>query len=174
MTDSTEEPANGVGKPIALPVFFLVSVFVATVAGLLAWALLWALGKDQGAEQLLLFATLAGFVVSTGGWAIVIYGFNDDPAKIIGYFGAGVLTKMVLLVLTVALVKGFEFASLKDFFLPFVVVFFLTGFVQLYITVKGASKLFDEAKMRSRLSEAVAPGVAVMDDERERHVDHEE
>ena len=70
------------------------------------------------------------------------------------------LTKLVLLGLTVVLVNVFELATLEEFFVPFAAVFFLTGFAQLYIAIKGAIRLLNEAEVGRVWEQPAAPGMA--------------
>ncbi len=165
MTSESETAARGARSPISLTLFLGASIATALAAAGLA--LLGArLFEHEIAPRVLILACVAGFAVSTAGWLVVLRGFRDDPGRIFAYFGAGLLTKLVLLLLVVAVVTGFEVASLDEFFIPFAVVFFLTGFAQLGITVKGATKLLNEARKGAPRRNPAAPGAAVDPEER--------
>ena len=139
--------------------FLMVSVVFSLVATALVWGGYQLAGSELRAS-VLVFASVAGFSVSTAGWFIVVRGFGDVPEKMLAYFGAGMLTKLVLLGLVVVLVNVFDIASLEEFFVPFAAVFFLTGFAQLYIAVKGATKLLNEAEKGRVWEQPAAPGMA--------------
>ena len=116
--------------------------------------------------RLLLISTVAGFAVSTGGWLIVVKGLRDAPERMFAYFGAGLMTKLVLLGMVIILVTQLGVATLSEFFLPFAAVFFITGFAQLGIAIKGATKLLDEAGKGAARRSPAAPGTAVDPEER--------
>ncbi len=148
--------------------FLLLSVVFAACAGALvigAYSLL----ESEIRPQVLVFAMISGFVVSTAGWFIAVRGFNEASERMLTYFGAGMLTKLVLIGLTVLLVNWFKIASLEEFFVPFAAVFFLTGFAQLFIAVKRATKLLNEAEKGRVWQQPAAPGVARGPKQREGH-----
>ncbi len=116
--------------------FLLVSVIAGTVlAGLIA-VVAPTLGFGL-TTRALAAGTVGGFLVSTGGWLVVMRGFQDDPSRLFVWFGAGMLTKMVLLAgaLTVS-VAGFG-VGLREVVGPFAAEFLCLGFVQLGLAVKG-------------------------------------
>lgn len=167
MNDKVTTKQAGANRPVmATTKFFAFSVVFSLLAAGLFWGGCRLLEQDVQTE-VLVFALASGFVVSTAGWFIVMRGFADAPERMLGYFGAGMLTKLVLIGLTVVLVNVFNIASLEEFFLPFATVFFLTGFAQLFITVKGATKLLDEANQGRVWEQPAAPGVARSPVERE-------
>ena len=139
--------------------FWALSVVFAGCATALVLGGYWFLGSPWG-RDVILFAAVAGYVVSSAGWYIVVRGFAAAPERMLAYFGAGMLTKLVLLGLTVLLVKILDLASLEEFFVPFAAVFFLTGFAQLFIAVKGATKLLNEVEKGRVWEQPAAPGMA--------------
>ena len=119
----------------ALPFFLIVSVIAG--AALFGLVLLGAKALESEAGiGALVAGSIAGFLVSTCGWLVVLRSI-DDPQRMIVWFGAGMLTKLVLigiavLVLTVAL--GYR---LDDVLGAFAAVFLLLGFVQLALAIKS-------------------------------------
>ena len=167
MNDKVSESRADDNRPVMTNAKFL---FYSVIFALIAAGLCWggsSLLKKQIQAEVMVFALASGFVVSTAGWFIVMRGFADAPERMLGYFGAGMLTKLVLIGLSVALVNVFDIASLEEFFLPFATVFFLTGFAQLFITVKGATRLLNEANKGRVWEQPAAPGVARSPVERE-------
>jgi hypothetical protein len=160
MNDKVIEGRPGENRPVMTNTrFILLSVLFALIAAGLCWGGS-RLFKKEIQTEVMVFALASGFVVSTAGWFIVMQGFANAPERMMGYFGAGMLTKLVLIGLSVVLVNVFDIASLEEFFLPFATVFFLTGFAQLFITVKGATKLLDAANKGRVWEQPAAPGVA--------------
>lgn len=158
----TEKEPSGVNEnpPIVGMVFFLaVSGCVALAGGALVSIGHRLLGGEIR-TTVLVAATIAGFLVSTAGWLVVIRGFTKAPDRMLGYYGGGVLAKTLLFGLTVAVVIGLKIASLGEFLTPFAAVFFLTGFAQLFIAIKGATKLLNEAEAGRVWEQPAAPGVA--------------
>lgn len=146
-------------QPVGTVRFLAISVVFAAAATGIVWGAYKLLGQPL-ATNVLGFVAVSGFVVSTAGWYIVVRGFGDAPERMLAYFGAGMLTKLVLLGLTVVLVNVFELATLEEFFVPFAAVFFLTGFAQLYIAIKGAIRLLNEAEVGRVWEQPAAPGMA--------------
>jgi len=119
----------------ALPTFLIVS----TMAGmaLLGLVLFGAgvIGSDI-ATSALVAGSVAGFLVSTCGWVVVLKAV-DNPTRMIAWFGAGLMTKMVLLALAMAvLILGLGY-DMRDIVGAFATVFLLLGFVQLVLALKS-------------------------------------
>ncbi len=156
LQDNQGDPNRPVVGTVAFLAISATFAFGITFAVSICYRLL---GKHPGLE-VLVFAGVSGFVVSSAGWFVVMRGFTKAPERMLGYFGAGMLIKLILIGLTVLLVNVFEIASLSEFFVPFAAVFFLTGFAQLFIAVKGATKLLNEANKGRVWQQPAAPGVA--------------
>ncbi|MCA9320997.1 MAG: hypothetical protein KDB53_09695 [Planctomycetes bacterium] len=115
-------------------------IALSTVVGLLLFGLcVFVLRYFYGEVSLktVAAASLGGFLVSTGGWCVVIKGFQDDPARIIVWFGGALLTKMVLLIVVLGVLIGVAGFPLDDILGPFAAVFLILGFVQLAVAIKG-------------------------------------
>ena len=162
LTSRTElEAAEAAGnrQVVGTLTFWVLSFVFACCAAALVAAGYWILGSPWE-KDVLAFAAVAGWGVSSAGWYIVVRGFAAVPERMLAYFGAGMLTKLVLLGLTVLLVRVLDVASLEEFFVPFAAVFFLTGFAQLFIAVKGATKLLNETEKGRVWEQPAAPGMA--------------
>ncbi|MCB9831989.1 MAG: hypothetical protein H6807_05890 [Planctomycetes bacterium] len=158
-TEDGQERAER-SAPVALPTFLVLSVLVAALAAGLVAVLAPLFGSALAAKVLVL-AGVAGFAVSTAGWLIVLRGFTAGGNRMMAHFAAGLLTKLVLLGLVAILVSSLGIAKLDEFLLPFAAVFFITGFAQLGIAVKGATKLLNETRGPGTRATPAAPGAAV-------------
>ncbi len=118
-------------------IFFLL---ISVTAGCLLAGAIWFVAPALGFHltgRALLAGAVGGFVVSTGGWLVVMRGFHDDPSRMFVWFGAGMLTKMVLLVGALAVIVAGFGLGLREVVGPFAAEFLCLGFVQLGLAVKG-------------------------------------
>ena len=99
--------------------------------------------------------------------AYLVRGFGDVPEKMMAYFGAGLLTKLALLGVVAILIKVLDVVSPEEFFVPFAAVFFLTGFAQLYIAIKGATRFLNQVEGDRVWEQPAAPGMARSPEERQ-------
>ncbi|HGY89690.1 MAG TPA: hypothetical protein ENK43_00810 [Planctomycetes bacterium] len=137
--------------------FLLISVVAGAVLAGLIWFVAPALGFALTGRTLLAGA-IGGFLVSTGGWLVVMRGFHDDPSRMFVWFGAGMLTKMVLLVGSLAVIVAGFGLGLREVVGPFAAEFLCLGFVQLGLAVKGLNDSRVKAGASSRgVSESTPP-----------------
>lgn len=126
----------------------------AVVAAVLFAAILGvvALTKLEVSRATIAAGSVCGFFVSTLGWGIVRVGMRDKPERIVAYFGAALLLKLMLLGLISGIVMIEGSMELGHFLIPFAAVFLMLGFAQLAATVKEATKCLDAVASKTAAS----------------------
>ena len=158
MSDAPDDQAL-TRRPIPVARFLALSVAACALATgfLLAGAFALGAALDPGVVT---YSVVTGFVASTSGWLVLLRGFNLANDSVLAHLGAGMLTKLVLLLAAVALLEPLGIGALEDFFIPFAAVFFLTGFAQLFITLKGAIGNLEAFEKGRSWPQPAAPGMS--------------